>query len=113
MPGSGFVASLLENAARIPTPDGRRFVEVRRRGSLRLELYAPRGHDPQQPHSQDELYIVVSGHGDFMCAAERRPFAAGDALFAPAGVSHRFEHFSDDLLVWVIFYGPEGGESPD
>jgi hypothetical protein len=31
-------------------------------------------------------------------------------LFAAAGVEHRFENFSDDLALWVIFYGPEGGE---
>ncbi len=28
----------------------------------------------------------------------------------PAGVVHRFEEFTDDLAVWVVFYGPEGGE---
>jgi hypothetical protein len=30
----------------------------------------------------------------------------------PAGTVHRFEDFSDDLTVWVIFYGPQGGELP-
>jgi hypothetical protein len=29
----------------------------------------------------------------------------------PAGVVHRFEEFSNDVVVWVFFYGPEGGES--
>jgi hypothetical protein len=33
-------------------------------------------------------------------------------LFAHAGVVHRFEDFSDDFVVWVFFYGPDGGE-PD
>jgi hypothetical protein len=28
----------------------------------------------------------------------------------PAGMTHRFESFTDDLTVWVIFYGPQGGE---
>jgi hypothetical protein len=32
-------------------------------------------------------------------------------LFAAAGVEHRFENSSDDLPLWVVFYGPEGGES--
>ena len=27
-----------------------------------------------------------------------------------AGTAHRFENFTDDLAVWVLFYGPEGGE---
>jgi hypothetical protein len=30
----------------------------------------------------------------------------------PAGVVHRFESFSNDLVVWVLFYGPVGGEAP-
>jgi len=37
--------------------------------------------------------------------------SAPDFLFVPSGVEHHFENFSDDLAVWVIFYGPEGGES--
>jgi hypothetical protein len=37
--------------------------------------------------------------------------AAANTLFAAAEVEHRFENFTDDLAVWVIFYGPEGGES--
>ncbi|MEO8164540.1 MAG: cupin domain-containing protein, partial [Betaproteobacteria bacterium] len=35
-----------------------------------------------------------------------------DMLFVPAGVPHRFEMFTDDFCVWVMFYGPEGGERP-
>ena len=66
--------------------------------------------DDQTPHTRDELYVVVAGSGIFVCAGERRAFAIGDALFAPAGSVHRFEDFSDDLAVWVMFYGPEGGE---
>jgi hypothetical protein len=31
-------------------------------------------------------------------------------LFVPAGVEHRFEDFSDDFAVWVVFWGPDGGE---
>jgi hypothetical protein len=33
-------------------------------------------------------------------------------LFVPASVEHRFEDFTDDLVVWVVFYGQEGGEAP-
>jgi mannose-6-phosphate isomerase-like protein (cupin superfamily) len=97
---------------RLPGPAGERFVERFRHGTLSLELYAPRGRDPQQPHRQDEVYVVIQGSGMFLNGAERYPFGSGDVLFVPAGVVHRFEEFSDDLLVWVVFYGPEGGELP-
>ena len=49
--------------------------------------------------------------GTFVCDGERTAFETGDALFAPAGAVHRFEDFSDDLAVWVMFYGAEGGEA--
>ena len=90
--------------------DGKRFLEVLTRGSLSVEIYAPRGHDPQTPHTRDEVYVVVEGRGEFINGNERHAFSPGDFLFVPAGVEHRFVDFTDDLVVWVIFYGPEGGE---
>ena len=103
---------LAEGVARLPGPRGERFTAVFRHGSLHVEVYAPRGSDPQKPHTRDEAYVVAGGHGFFRHGAERVPFEAGDFLFAAAGVPHRFEEFSDDLIVWVLFYGPEGGELP-
>src|SRR5262245_27373738 len=97
--------------AALPTPDGQRFDERFRHGSLAVELYAPRGNDPQQPHTREALYVVVQGHGEFVCDGVSEGFVAGDALFVRAGVAHRFERFSDDLAVWVMFYGPQGGEA--
>ena len=95
----------------LPGPAGQRFAVALERGSLSIELYAPRGSDPQQPHTRDEVYVVVSGRGEFTNGPERHAFAPGDLLFVPAGVEHRFEQFSDDLAVWVVFYGPEGGDA--
>ena len=45
----------------------------------------------------------MSGDTRFTCGPH-------DFLFAAAGVPHRFENFSYDFAVWVLFYGPEGGE---
>lgn len=81
-------------------------------GTLELGFYKPEGEDLQTPHERDEVYIVWSGHGDFELDGERRPFEAGEALFVPAGLSHRFVDFSADFSAWVIFYGPDGGEVP-
>jgi mannose-6-phosphate isomerase-like protein (cupin superfamily) len=81
-------------------------------GTLELGCYAPRGSDPQQPHEQDEVYIVLSGHGLFELEGKTRPFETGEALFVPAGARHRFVDFSDDFAAWVVFYGPTGGERP-
>ena len=92
-------------------PDsGRPYHYPIRHGSMRVGVYAPRGRDPQQPHTQDEIYIVINGSGTFVKGDERRPFRPGDVIFVEAGVVHRFEDFSDDFETWVVFYGPEGGE---
>jgi mannose-6-phosphate isomerase-like protein (cupin superfamily) len=94
----------------LPAPEGKRFATVFEHGSLSVEIYAPRGADPQQPHTRDEIYFVTAGSGEYVCGATRTKFAPTDLLFAAAGLEHRFENFTDDLAVWVIFYGPGGGE---
>ena len=100
------VAALAETPA-----GGRPYAELIARGTLRVGLYAPRGSDTQQPHDQDEVYVVMSGRGTFRNGPVSHPFQPGDVLFVPAGVRHVFEDFSDDLYVWVVFYGPPGGEA--
>jgi mannose-6-phosphate isomerase-like protein (cupin superfamily) len=91
-------------------PQGERFVRAFGHGSMTLELYAPLGRDPQQPHEQDELYIVHRGRGVLVVDGVRHAVEAGAAFFVPARVPHRFEDFSDDFATWVVFWGPPGGE---
>ena len=102
--------TLAEAFAMLPTPDGKRSAAVFEHGSLQVKLYAPSGIDPQQPHTRDEAYVVARGTGWFVNGPHRHAFAPSDVLFVKAGVVHRFDEFSDDFLVWVFFYGPEGGE---
>lgn len=95
--------TVFEGLSRLPGPAGERFVELFRKGHLSVEIYAPRDIDPQTPHDQDEIYVVVAGTGSFVAGDSRQPFGPGDALFVPAGMIHRFEDFTGDLVVWVIF----------
>ena len=99
-----------EALSHLTDPEGMRSVSLFEHGSLQVKIYAPRGHDPQRPHSRDEVYVVAQGRGIYFDGATRRSFRAGDLIFAPAGSEHRFEDFTEDFTVWVIFYGPEGGE---
>ena len=50
-----FTAAELQR--QLPGPAGERFAVALERGSLSIELYAPRGSDPQQPHTRDEVYV--------------------------------------------------------
>lgn len=101
---------LADTTAVLPPAPEKPWREVMRHGSMYAGLYAPRGIDGQQPHSQDELYVVVAGQARFSRADEASDVAAGDILFVPAGMTHRFEAMSDDFAVWAIFWGPKGGE---
>lgn len=90
-----------------------RFTKLLQHGSMVVEYYAPVRTDPQMPHRQDELYIIASGSGIFNRAGVSSPCKTGDVLFVPATMEHRFEQFTEDFATWVVFYGPEGGESRD
>jgi mannose-6-phosphate isomerase-like protein (cupin superfamily) len=102
--------TVAEVLARLPGPQGELSVSVFEHGSLVVKLYTPHRDDPQTPHSRDEVYVVASGSGEFVCGGGRQALSSHDVLFAAAGVEHRFENFSEDFAVWVFFYGPEGGE---
>jgi len=106
-----FHLGLAEALTKGPPPAGNLAVPIFSHGSLALELYTPAGHDPQKPHTRDEVYFVTRGKGMFFDGEQRHAVEVGSFLFVPAGQIHRFEDFSADFAVWVIFYGPEGGES--
>jgi oxalate decarboxylase/phosphoglucose isomerase-like protein (cupin superfamily) len=98
-------------ALEILQQSGQLFIEIFRHGTLSLEIYRPEGRDNQEPHDRDEVYVVISGTGDFYSGGKTSPFQPGDFLFVAAGIEHRFENFSPDFSTWVIFYGPLGGEA--
>jgi mannose-6-phosphate isomerase-like protein (cupin superfamily) len=68
-----------------------------RRAGLVLHYYAPKGTDPQPPHDQDALSIVISGHGQFVNGSLKVEFGPGEAMFVPARATRRSEGFSSDF----------------
>jgi mannose-6-phosphate isomerase-like protein (cupin superfamily) len=81
-----------------------------RHGTMRAGLYAPRCDD-QGPHAQDELYIVRAGGALFRRNDETVEVETGHLIFVPAGASHRFERTSEDFATYVVFWGPNHGET--
>jgi mannose-6-phosphate isomerase-like protein (cupin superfamily) len=106
------VIRLLEAQAGIPDSANKRSVRVLQRGTLDVALGTPARPDEQMPHEQDEVYIVVRGRGVLFHDGKRDPFGPGDFLFVAAAIEHRIEGFSEDFLMWRVFYGPIGGEVP-
>lgn len=114
--------SVTDVLARIPGPpnavwpQGVRSAVGMEHGSMQLRLFHPAGLDRQQPHSRDEIYVVIEGQAEFVIEhhdrpAQRLPCQPHDVLLVPAHVPHRFEHATAQFMAWVVFYGPEGGET--
>ena len=98
--------------ARIPGPAGGRSVNFMQRGTLDVALSLPPSSKQQTPHAQDEIYVIIRGRGILFHDGEPDPFESGDLLFVAAGIEHRFGEISEDLAVWRVFYGTQGGEVP-
>jgi mannose-6-phosphate isomerase-like protein (cupin superfamily) len=111
-PARSCVIRLANAQAGIAVSADGRSVSVLQRGALDVKLGTPARPNEQLPHEQDEVYIVVRGRGVLFHDGKRDSFESGDFLFVAASTEHRFEDFSDDLLVWRVFYGPKGGDVP-
>jgi len=58
--------------------------------------------DRQQPHDDDEVYVVLEGTGTLEVEGQRVDLRVGQAAFVPAGADHRFVGY-EQLSVLVIF----------
>ena len=97
----------IDEAVKLLNKSEKRFVEVMQDEKMAVEYFAPKKIDEQQPHKQDEIYIIASGNSDFYRNGETINCKKGDVIFVPAKMEHRFINFSDDFATWVIFYGEE------
>ena len=58
--------------------------------------------DRQQPHADDEVYVVLEGSGILEVEGTSVPVQEGSAVFVEAGADHRFSAY-ENLSVLVIF----------
>ena len=91
----------------IRASEGRLYREFLRVPDLSAGLYVlePGATDPQSPHTEDELYFVVSGAGRITVGGETRAVSAGSLIFVGATVPHRFHDVTERLELLVAF-GP-------
>ena len=89
---------------------GRPYLEFLREASMSVGLYvlAAGSRDEQSPHSEDEMYIVLSGRGQMTVANETRNVAVGSLVFVERHVEHRFHDIEEELRVIILFPPPEG-----
>ena len=77
---------------------------VHESAGLELGVYVLVAPEPdrQQPHEDDEVYVVLEGRGTLDVEGTKTQLREGNAIFVPAGADHRFSAY-EQLSVLVIF----------
>ena len=73
--------------------------------SMGLYVLPAGGVDPQSPHTEDEIYYVVSGRGKILVAEENRDLQAGSIVYVKKNIAHRFHSIEEELTV-IVFFAP-------
>lgn len=102
----------LHEVQEIHTANGDLWHEFLRVPDLSMGLYVlpVGGTDPQQPHTEDEVYYVLSGRGQIMVAGEDHFVQAGSIVYVAKGDEHRFHTIEEELQLLVFFAPAEGSQ---
>ena len=73
--------------------------------SMGLYILPAGGTDLQSPHTEDEVYYVVSGRAQIKVADEDCAVQAGSIVYVAKNVEHRFHTIEQDLTV-IVFFAP-------
>jgi len=90
------------------------WLEFQRSADLSTGLYVlQRGEvDEQVPHTEDEIYVAVSGEATFTTPSGSVAVTPGTVLFVPAYEEHRFVDVTKTLRLVVVFGPAEGSREP-
>ena len=99
------VPSLEATRSELQARTGELYLEFLRRDSMSCGLYVlePGADDPQEPHQEDEVYVVLAGRARLRMADQDRPVGPGSVLFVARTVPHRFHDVTERLSVLVFF----------
>jgi mannose-6-phosphate isomerase-like protein (cupin superfamily) len=89
------------------TKSGKLYLEFLRVPDLSVGVYQlpAGGADPQSPHTEDEVYYVVSGKAKIQVGDEDRDVLAGSIVYVAKNVEHRFHSIEEELTV-IVFFAP-------
>lgn len=84
---------------------GKLYLEFLRVPSLSMGLYVltAGSNDPQSPHTEDEVYYVVSGEATINVGGEDQQVRTGSIIYVAANVPHHFHTIRQELRVLVFF----------
>jgi quercetin dioxygenase-like cupin family protein len=107
---------LIDGAGMFTGPDapgGTHWTEQFRAADLSVGTYSvpAGGTDDQEPHEEDEIYVVTAGAAMFEAGQHRAAVRAGSVIYVPAGEVHRFTEVTQDLATIVLFAPAEGSRA--
>lgn len=73
--------------------------------SMGLYVLPAGGMDPQSPHTEDEVYYVVTGRAEIRVGDEDRAVQAGSIVYVAKNAEHRF-HSIEEALTVLVFFAP-------
>ena len=93
---------------------GPHYAELHRSADLSVGSYVipAGGRDPQSPHTEDEVYVVLAGRARLTGPDASIPVRAGSVVFVAAGEEHRFTDVEEELHVVVVFGPAEYARRP-
>jgi mannose-6-phosphate isomerase-like protein (cupin superfamily) len=111
----GFQSWQLEELADRQAESGKPYLSFLDAESMHCGIYVlPAGaEDKQQPHDEDEIYVVEAGVAKFTAGSETVDIEPGAILFVPAQLPHRFHDIRDDLRLIVFFSKAKPGDESD
>ena len=98
---------VLTESGRFTAAGAAHYVEQLRVPSLSCGTYSipAGGHDPQNPHTEDELYLCTAGRATLWTPGGTAVMTPGTVVFVPAGEPHRVVDVAEDFATVVVF-GP-------
>lgn len=95
----------LADVRRLRSQENKPYHEFLRVPSMSLGVYelGVGEQDKQQPHTEDELYYIVSGKATLLVGESDVPVESGSMVYVPARVVHRFHTITEALTVLVFF----------
>ena len=100
----------LEKLLKAHAEEGKLYHEFLRVPDMSAGLYilSAGSQDSQQPHSEDEMYYIIRGKGQFFCNGDDVSVSEGSVLYVPKQIEHRFHSIEEDLHI-LVFFAPEEG----
>jgi mannose-6-phosphate isomerase-like protein (cupin superfamily) len=96
----------------VPSPGGpgSHWIEHLSVADLSVGTYSIRagGTDGQVPHTEDEIYVIMSGHATLVAGGDSQDVGPGAVIYVAAGEDHHFQDVAEDLAALVLFAPPEG-----